>query len=324
MANYLDKAGLSTLWGRIKTYVTNKVSAASDTIANYTINGYKISTNPTLNKGDVGLGNVTNESKATMFTNPNFTGTPTAPTAATATENTQIATTAYVAAKINAMMSAADAMQFKGVVNSNADLPAVHEAGWTYKVGTAGNYAGNTCEVGDMVICITDGTAANNAHWAVIQANIDGAVTGPASSVANHIAVFKDATGKSIVDSGMTIGTSVPSGAVFTDTKVTSVDNHYAPAENSGSQINASGATATDIANGSGFQVVTGIKRDAKGHVVGVVSGSLKATNTTYGNASGSAPGLMSSADFNKLAGIASGATADSAISEQDILDICV
>ena len=47
-------------------------------------------------KADIGLGNVTNESKATMFTNPAFTGTPTAPTAAVGTNNTQIATTAFV------------------------------------------------------------------------------------------------------------------------------------------------------------------------------------------------------------------------------------
>jgi len=44
----------------------------------------------------VGLGNVTNESKATMFTNPTFTGIPAAPTAATSTDTTQIATTAFV------------------------------------------------------------------------------------------------------------------------------------------------------------------------------------------------------------------------------------
>lgn len=36
----------------------------------------------TVNAGTVGLGNVTNESKATMFTNPAFTGTPTGITAA--------------------------------------------------------------------------------------------------------------------------------------------------------------------------------------------------------------------------------------------------
>jgi hypothetical protein len=47
-------------------------------------------------KEDVGLGNVTNESKATMFTSPTFTGTPKTPTPAKGTNTTQIASTAYV------------------------------------------------------------------------------------------------------------------------------------------------------------------------------------------------------------------------------------
>ncbi len=46
----------------------------------------------------VGLGNVTNESKTTMFTSPTFTGTPIAPTASPGTNTTQIATTAFVLA----------------------------------------------------------------------------------------------------------------------------------------------------------------------------------------------------------------------------------
>src|SRR5210317_1268931 len=50
-------------------------------------------------KGDVGLGNVTNESKATMLSSAALTGTPTAPTAATSTNTTQIATTAFVKAQ---------------------------------------------------------------------------------------------------------------------------------------------------------------------------------------------------------------------------------
>ena len=45
---------------------------------------------------DVGLGNVTNESKATMFASPAFTGTPTAPTPSLSDNNTNIATTEYV------------------------------------------------------------------------------------------------------------------------------------------------------------------------------------------------------------------------------------
>jgi len=49
-----------------------------------------------ITKTMVGLGNVVNETKATAFTSPAFTGTPTAPTAAGGTNDTQIATTAYV------------------------------------------------------------------------------------------------------------------------------------------------------------------------------------------------------------------------------------
>lgn len=50
----------------------------------------------TLVAGDVGLENVTNESKETMFTNPAFTGVPVAPTAEKTANSTQIATTAFV------------------------------------------------------------------------------------------------------------------------------------------------------------------------------------------------------------------------------------
>ena len=149
---------------------------------------------------------------------PAFTGTPTAPTAANGTNSTQIATTAFV---MNAF-TANDAMVFKGVLGTEsgmiATLPTTHSQGWTYKVGTAGTYAGQVCEVGDTIYCVADGTAANNAHWVILQTNVDGTVIGPATSTADHIATFTGTTGKVIKDSGFTIGTSVPANAVFTDT----------------------------------------------------------------------------------------------------------
>ena len=49
------------------------------------------------------VSNVTNESKATMFTSAALTGTPTAPTASTGTNTTQIATTAFVKNEIDAL-----------------------------------------------------------------------------------------------------------------------------------------------------------------------------------------------------------------------------
>lgn len=53
----------------------------------------------TITKNHVGLGNVANESKAQMFTNPTFTGTVTAPTPATGDNSTKVATTAFVKAQ---------------------------------------------------------------------------------------------------------------------------------------------------------------------------------------------------------------------------------
>lgn len=53
----------------------------------------------------VGLGNVANESKETMFDNPTFTGVPKAPTAAKGVNSTQIATTAFVQSAVSEILN---------------------------------------------------------------------------------------------------------------------------------------------------------------------------------------------------------------------------
>lgn len=55
-----------------------------------------ISNPHSVNKEQIGLGNVPNESKETLFSNPIFTGVPIAPTADAGTNTTQIATTAFI------------------------------------------------------------------------------------------------------------------------------------------------------------------------------------------------------------------------------------
>jgi hypothetical protein len=72
-------------------------------------------------------------------------------------------------------------MVFKGILNKDAAETATtlknipksgYSAGWTYRVAKEGTYAGVACEIGDMVIAVTDAatnqTAVNNAHWNVI------------------------------------------------------------------------------------------------------------------------------------------------------------
>ena len=130
-----------------------------------------------------------------------FTGTVTL--AADPTQNLEAATKQYVdrlVAGINDFTV--------GVVDSSTPLPATgYEVGQTFRVAEAGTYAGVECETGDLIIVIkdyADGTASN-ADFLVVQANVDGAVTGPDASTDANIVVFDGVTGRKIKDSNVTI-----------------------------------------------------------------------------------------------------------------------
>lgn len=87
-------------------------------------------------------------------------------------------------------------------------------------------------------------------------------------------AILADAVSDHTKLGGHTIGKDVPADAEFTDEKTTK-DGHYTPAEDASSQIGANAAGGTDAWD---FNVVTGLtlKRDSKGHVVGVSVASKK------------------------------------------------
>lgn len=76
-----------------------------------------------LTKADVGLSNVANESKATMFTSPVLTGTPMAPTASAATNTTQVATTAFVKTDTAAILANAKAYTDTQVADKVDKMP---------------------------------------------------------------------------------------------------------------------------------------------------------------------------------------------------------
>lgn len=207
-----------------------------------------------------------------------------------------------VEAEIVALRKAVEAavskgQHFQGVVNSTATLPPYnYKAGWLYSVQEAGTYAGNACEVGDLIICVKDyaSGSASNADWAVLQANLDGAVTGPSQSVAAHVVVFDGTSGKRIKDSGFTIGCSVPANAKFTDTT-------YNP--------------ATDAADGlltaSLHKKLVGIEEGAdKTDATNVKAAGafMTATNTADDIADGTTKVVMTATERTKLTGIATGA----------------
>lgn len=190
-------------------------------------------------------------------------------------------------------LAANDAMIFKGTIGTEGTVTALpasgYQAGWTYRVITAGTYAGVKCEVGDLIICVKDfASAAADTDWTVAQTNIDGAVTGPASATDAHVAVFSGATGKVIKDSGFTIGISVPAGAKFTDTVYT-----HPASSGGGSKAAGLYKIATD-ANGHVSAATAVAKED-------IAALGVKVTDTTYSDATTSVHGLMSIADKKKL-----------------------
>ena len=174
--------------------------------ANRTDNPHKVT------KSQVGLSNVENKTVAQILANAALTGTPTAPTAVTGVSNTQIANTQYVNTAISNAIAASDAMIFKGTLGTGGTitaLPKTYKTGWTYRVVSAGSYAGQQCEIGDLVIALVDrsGSGNVNSDWTVAQTNINGAITSMSGS--NPIQVTGSGSSRNIqhMTSGVTAGT---------------------------------------------------------------------------------------------------------------------
>lgn len=186
---------------------------------------------------------------------------------------------------------------FKGVVTQDEPLPTVsYKAGWMYLVKEKGEYAGNTCEVGDIIICVKDyaSGSASNADWSVVQKNIDGAVTGPDASSVGHVAVFNDTAGTQIKDSGFTIAKSVPADAKFTDTT-------YLPAT----------AQADGLMSSADKTKLTGVEANADvtdAQNVAAAGAFMKDTNTADDIREGTTNKLFTAAERLKLSGIAENA----------------
>ena len=123
--------------------------------------------------------------------------------------------------------------------------------------------------------------AANNDSSIVL--NASGATAAWSIDVVKGINVQRDAKGHV---TGMSITSGKIPGNPNTDTKVTSVDNHYAPSANADSSLTSTATSTGNYALNTEYSVVTGIniQRDAKGHVTGVTTTNqkIKDTNSTY------------------------------------------
>lgn len=144
-------------------------------------------------------------------------------------------------------------VNFRGVIDAsgNPNYPAATSGDmWIISVaGKIGGAAGTTVEVGDQVIAITTNAGGTEAQvgldFAIIQANVPHAVSGPSSSTARAIAVYTD-----------TSGALLSNTAAFVDTN----GNVYAPNVAPGLvSIATAAATTTLTVASKGTQVFTGV-----------------------------------------------------------------
>ena len=106
------------------------------------------------------------------------------------------------------------------------------------------NPMGYTSNVGTITGITMNGTSKGTSgvvNLGTVVTDVSDKVSGPATATATHVATFSNTTGKVIQDSGYTIGTSVPSNAVFTDT-TTSVSYSTTPASVNVSTTGATGS----------------------------------------------------------------------------------
>lgn len=195
-----------------------------------------------LNYVDGVTGNIQTQLNAKApLASPTLTGTPKAPTALAGTNSTQIATTAFVQNAVSNGIAASDALIFKGSLGTNGTitaLPTTYKTGWTYRVITAGIYAGQVCEIGDLVVSLVDRNGTDNldSDWCVTQTNINGAITGIKS-------------GDAYIQTSQT-------GSVVTITH---------------KDVTRSDTTSTILPSyGGTFIAVKSVTTDSKGHIIGI------------------------------------------------------
>lgn len=101
----------------------------------------------------------------------------------------------------NAETAAGSMLKIKGSIGTGGTvtaLPSSNTVGDAYRVITAGTYASQTCEVGDLLIAITANT------WMVLQNNIDAAgLIGPSGGDVDVLAVNDDFSANGTVSSDL-------------------------------------------------------------------------------------------------------------------------
>lgn len=185
-------------------------------------------------KADVALGNVTNESKATMFTSPTFTGTPLAPTATVDTSTTQMATTAFVTGQAATVAPIMDGVASVGTSKRYARQDHIHPTDTSRAAASHGHIATEVLESTTRRF-VTD---VEKGVW-----NDKLAPSGDGSNVTN---TFTQAATRANLSTGEKVSISL--GKLmkwFSDLKIVAFTGSYTDLINTPTSLPESGGTLT-------------------------------------------------------------------------------
>ena len=317
MPKYLDEAGVRKLWTKTKQKASEAQNNAVATAGNYSVNGKKINTNPTLSKSDVGLGNVTNDAQIPLSQKGAVNGV------ATLGTDGKVPTSqlpSYVD----------DVVEFNG----KSTFPAKGETGKIY-VDTSDNKTYRWS--GTAYVEISASLALGETSSTAYAGDKGKTLATKVSALGNTVGDIPD-----IMLIGIdTIAESAADGTAVTinyqgydrankvelsaSTEIPAATSTAAGVMSKADKAKldgiAAGANAYSHPAGSAASKAAGlykISTDAQSHVASatavtktdITALGIPAQDTTYSAATTSANGLMSKEDKSKLNGIAAGANA--------------
>ena len=283
------------------TNVNNVAQTATTTSNNYELLFSGTADNTTRNEGTRKTSTLTyNPSTKALVTGGTVNGYTLAAASAKGVDtsisekstSTNLPTSAAVANLVSSAIATSDAMVFKGTLGTDGTitvLPTTYKTGWTYRVITAGTYAGNVCEIGDLIIALVDrnGSGNLNSDWTVAQTNVDGALTTAGGVVNGILDVQNEFSANSA-----TIGNMIVNGnAVFTNGLTGDVTGNVSGNAGSVAWSNVSGKPTETEESTTGISIgnhatgtVIGVQSSTTS-VIGVQSGTTTASKVTLGTA---------------------------------------
>ena len=196
--------------------------------------------------GDVGLGNATNESKATMFAGPTFTGNAVAPTPSSNDNSTKIATTAYVQTELTDLIGGAPGTldtlnELAAAINDDDDYSSTLTTALALKAPKASpTFTGtvaipNIANVETAITANTAKTGITSGQASAITANTakTGITSGQASAITANTAKTGITSGQASAITANTAKTGITSGqasAITANTAKTGITSGQASA----------------------------------------------------------------------------------------------